>query len=112
MVAGKALSLATGAFTLAWTHSVEAVEWRETWLVSDQLKLIEARVKGSGAGMEPGEGAKLIDGWWVWSPDVAVERLNLAASGATGGGWNLCADGTCQEIGEVPGEPVEIRPCD
>ncbi|MEZ5450817.1 MAG: DUF1850 domain-containing protein [Thiolinea sp.] len=32
------------------------------------LQLLQARVKGSGAGMEPGDDAVLKDGWWVWQP--------------------------------------------
>ena len=35
----------------------------------------------------------------------------LAASGATGEGWNLCAAQTCREIGALPGEPVELSAC-
>jgi hypothetical protein len=106
------LSLAAGEFTLEWTHSVERVRWRETWqLRSGGLALLEARVKGSGAGMEPGEGARLVDGWWVWSPGTWVPSLTLAASGATGGGWTLCADGGCRELGAAAGEAVVLQPC-
>ncbi|MDP3315414.1 MAG: DUF1850 domain-containing protein, partial [Devosia sp.] len=66
---GKMVAIATTLFTLSWTHSVERTDWSETWRVSEQgLELTEARIKGSGAGMDPGEGAKLEDGWWAWSP--------------------------------------------
>jgi hypothetical protein len=61
----KALALA--AFTLAWTNSVEKVEWQEDWRVTPQgLQLVSARVKGSGAGMEPPPEARLSDGWFQW----------------------------------------------
>ena len=57
----KALSIAT--FTLAWTHSIEKTDWQEDWRVTPEgLVLTQARVKGSGAGMEPPPGARLING--------------------------------------------------
>ncbi len=71
--AAAVLSWATSSFTLSWTHSVEKTEWQESWSIEDDaLILKEARVKGSGAGMDPGEGAQLIDGWWVWQPALAT----------------------------------------
>ena len=108
------LQLATAEFTLSWTHSVEKTGWRETWHVEadKRLKLIEAAVRGSGAGMEPGDGAKLKEGWWVWTPKAAsVPSLLLAASGATGAGWTLCDQARCQLIGANAGEPVLLKAC-
>ena len=113
LVAGTALALATPDFTLSWTHSVERTGWHEAWRVADgALVLREFRLRGSGAGMEPGPDARLVDGWWV-SPGggLSVPRLDLAASGATGDGWTLCADGTCRPVGAAPGAPVTIAPC-
>lgn len=111
--AGAALRLGVAAFTLGWTHSVERVRWEETWRVTPAgLELESARVRGSGAGMDPGEGAMLADGWWTWRPErAAVPELVLAASGATGGGWRLCAEGACRELGADPGDPIRIAPC-
>ena len=108
-----ALCLAAGLFTLSWTHSVERIEWREQWAVTDAgLVLQEARVKGSGAGMEPGEGAGLENGWWVWKPQTPLlPHLVLAASGATMSGWTLCDAGGCRELGRRSGDPIVIGPC-
>jgi hypothetical protein len=110
---GEVVRLAVTAFTLAWTHSVERVRWEEAWRVTPLgLTLVEARVRGSGAGMEPPEGARLEGGWWVFTPGVPPQReLVLAASGATGGGWTLCAGGSCHEIGKEAGVPVRLSPC-
>jgi hypothetical protein len=107
------LCLAAGLFTLSWTHSVERIEWRERWAVTDAgLILQEARVKGSGAGMEPGEDARREDGWWVWQPQMPpLPQLMLAASGATTSGWTLCDAGGCRELGRQSGEPIVLRPC-
>lgn len=112
-IAGKQVLLAGAAFTLAWTHSVEKTGWQERWTVTpDGLVLREARVRGSGAGMDPGEGARLEGEWWVWNPDgPLVPKLVLAASGATGDGWRFCHDGHCRTIGRQAGAPVEIAPC-
>ncbi|KGF67432.1 hypothetical protein LL06_22340 [Hoeflea sp. BAL378] len=111
---GKALTVAATLFTLSWTHSVEKTAWQESWRVTEQgLQLAEARVKGSGAGMDPGEGARLEDGWWVWSPDSPeTPELVLAASGATVSAWTICHAGGCVDLGADAQEPIRIRPCD
>lgn len=113
LAGGKAAVMAVSVFTLAWTHSVEKTQWREDWrLTPAGLELVEARVRGSGAGMEPPEGAVLADGWWVYRPQITPQpRIVLAASGATGGGWQLCAGGECVTLGASPGEPVVLEPC-
>lgn len=115
VVAGaRTVALAATAFTLSWTHSVEKTEWREDWrLTPAGLELVAARVKGSGAGIDPPEGAVLEDGWWVYAPAVApLPRLVLAASGATVSGWSLCAQDACMDIGgEEAGEAVVVEPC-
>jgi hypothetical protein len=113
VAAGKTVTLAVAAFTLSWTHSVERTRWREDWAITPAgLQIVEARVKGSGAGMEPAEGAVLRDGWWVYVPKLPPQRtLMLAASGATGGGWTLCTAQDCLTIGATAGAPVELRPC-
>ena len=114
-VAGAAsLHLAVAAFTLGWTHSVERLRWEEDWAVTPAgLVLVEARVQGSGAGMEPDPDARLVEGWWRWRPARPPQpALVLAASGATGGGWTLCAAGECRTLGAAAGEPVHLSACD
>ena len=108
-----ALSLPSPEFSIEWRHSVEKTQWREEWRIDGaSLELTRAMVKGSGAGMEPGDGAVLTDGWWVWRPDLPpLPEVLLAASGATGGGWTLCSGSECHEIGAKPGEPVRLAPC-
>jgi hypothetical protein len=107
---GIASKLLVTAFTLAWTHSVERTVWQEDWRVEgDRLVLVESRVKGSGAGMEPGEDAVLRDGWWRSHPPRSVQELLLADSGAAGT-WTLCA-GDCVELGTGSASPIRVRPC-
>jgi hypothetical protein len=58
-------TLAVESFTLAWTHSIEKTRWEEDWrLAGGRLQLVEARIRGSGAGMEPPAGAVLENGVW------------------------------------------------
>lgn len=112
LAGGMLLALAGPGFSLHWTHSVEKVDWVEEWrLLPGGLRLERARVKGSGAGMEPGAGAVLEEGWWVWSPGTEVAELRLAASGATGAGWRLCDGAVCHELGARPEEALVIAPC-
>ncbi|MFV0410372.1 MAG: DUF1850 domain-containing protein [Paracoccus sp. (in: a-proteobacteria)] len=113
LIGAVALSLSGDSFTLDWTHSVEKVSWREQWqLDPGGLHLRQAAVKGSGAGMEPGPDARLRNGWWVWQPDLApVEKLVLAASGATPSAWKLCDGADCRDLGAMPGAPITLRPC-
>lgn len=113
LMAGAVALAVSHGFTLSWTHSVERTEWVERWrILNGRLHLTQAAVRGSGAGMEPDAGAVLSEGWWVWSPDVSVATLSLAASGATGQGWRLCTDKGCRMIGTAPGEPMRLEPCD
>lgn len=113
VTAGKTFAIAASAFTLSWTHSIERTRWEERWTLAPAgLQLVEARVKGSGAGVEPGDGAVLKDGWWRWVPRVPPQKeLLLAASGATGEGWTLCAKGGCALLGERPADPAVVRAC-
>ena len=100
----KALSLM--AFTLVWTHSIEKVDWQEDWRVTPQgLELVQARVKGSGAGMEPPSDARLVDGWFQWEPRMLMPEVALGNSGAAGE-WRLCADGHCRTLSAIFGYPV------
>jgi hypothetical protein len=100
--AGVAKALSLAAFTLVWTHSIEKVDWQEDWRVTPAgLELVQARVKGSGAGMEPPPEARLVDGWFTWRPARrALAEVALGNSGAAGE-WRLCADGHCRTLSDI-----------
>src|SRR5262249_3674031 len=93
--AGAVKVLAVTAFTLAWTHSIEKVEWQEDWrITSAGLELTEARVKGSGAGMEPSPEARLVQGRFRWKPALpAMGEVTLRDSG-TAGEWRAGVAGS------------------
>lgn len=105
--AGVVKTLSVAAFTLVWTHSVEKVEWQEDWRITARgLELVEARVKGSGAGMEPPPNARLSPGWFRWKPErPAMPEVILGNSGAAGE-WRLCSAGKCRTLSDILGQPV------
>ena len=104
-------------FTLSWTHSIEKIVWDEDWrLDAGALVLTEARVRGSGAGMEPAPGARLVDG--IWHYTVARREASLLLSHSPyAAGYTLCAAGGCQPmIDWLPDLPpvaqIRIHACD
>lgn len=114
--AGVSVAMAWTAFTLSWIHTVEKVEWQEDWRVSTNgLQIVEARVKGTGAGMEPPPDARLDGGWWRYRPQVpTLPRLVLARSEVVDD-WYLCRNGNCVAVGALLGAnapTVTLSPCD
>ena len=109
-------TLAVESFTLAWTHSIEKIRWEEDWRIEDgRLRLDEARIRGSGAGMEPPAGAVLENGVWRYVPRLdPLPRLRLAHSIFTAG-YELCVNRRCRPLAEIVGraenEPVELFAC-
>jgi hypothetical protein len=105
--AGVVKTLSVAAFTLAWTHSVEKVEWQEDWRITAKgLELVQARVKGSGAGMEPPPEARLVDGWFQWRPKRPPLPQVILGNSGTASEWRLCGDGSCRTLSEIFGHPV------
>ena len=110
----KLTVIALNTFTLAWTHTVEKSGWEEDWRNDgDSLVLMEARIKGSGAGMEPPEDARLVDGWWRYTPPaLRVPELRLANNGGPAGRWRVCTNVGCREIGATADNaPLVIASC-
>lgn len=109
--AGVIKTLAVAVFTLAWTHSIEKTEWQEDWRVTPQgLELITARVKGSGAGMEPAPEARLVDGWFQWPVTRPAQREVLLGNSGLAGEWWLCSEGNCRSLSEIVGHAIGARP--
>lgn len=109
------VSLGSGEITLSWRHSVQKSLWEELWQQRPEgLVLTEARVQGSGAGMDPPDGAKRVDGFWRWKPNLpALPEVVMRRSGATAD-WRVCADGRCRSLDELlpaDADPVVMKPC-
>jgi len=104
-----ALCLAAGAlqvripathFTLRWQHSIEKIEWDEDYVVAGRwLMLSGARIRGSGAGMEPPPHAHLDNGVWhytladPWRRELVLARSDFVRD------YDLCVNGRCQPMG-------------
>jgi hypothetical protein len=93
------VSLPVTRFTLRWQHSIEKVEWAEDYeVVGPWLHLSQARIRGSGAGMEPPDGARLVDGVWhyrladPWRREVVLARSGFVPD------YELCAAGRCDRL--------------
>lgn len=95
-------------FTLAWVHSIEKTRWEEDYAVCADtaapagavLHAVQARIRGSGAGMEPPPGAVLRDGWYAYTPaEKQPAALRLSRSGFVPD-YELCPAGRdCQPMG-------------
>ncbi len=92
--------------TLAWTHSIEKVRWEEDYEVRvnaapaqpPALFAVNARVKGSAAGMEPPPDAVLKNGWFEYTPPISqAEVLRLTRSEFTAD-YELCHGSVCQPM--------------
>lgn len=115
VAAGLAVGIAASSFTLSWTHTIEKTRWEEDWRVEgDRLVIDEARVQGSGAGMEPPAEARLEGGFYVWEPEVAPLNELFLRRAPEAGDWTLCADRRCAGLGDWLGgeaDPVKLRSC-
>ena len=112
-----AASLAIDAFTLSWTHSIEKIRWEEDWRIEvGALVLTEARIRGTGAGMEPPVGALLKNGVWHYQPNLPPQAVLRLAHSPHAGGYTLCTATLCAPLADrLPGidnsAEIELRGC-
>jgi hypothetical protein len=85
------VQLPVADFTLAWNHSVEKIRWEEDYRVTGQgLVLEQARVRGSGAGMEVPDGAQMKDGSWHYRRELPpLQSLKLGRTPEAGLSTNV-----------------------
>lgn len=108
-VSGETVFVPVERFTLAWTHSIEKVRWEEDYAVvpgpdsrgPPVLQALSARIRGSGAGMEPPPDARLFNGWYHYTPQLRQPaELRLTRSGFTAD-YDWCVDGRCQPLAQL-----------
>lgn len=112
-------TLPAAHFTLAWTHSVERIRWEEDYSVTPQgLLLGEARVQGSGAGMEIPADARLVDGRWRYRRQLPPLRPLQLGRTPQAGDYQLCLGDECAAMSHWIGPPdidrpwIELWPCE
>jgi hypothetical protein len=115
LAAGATVRLGTLALTLAWTHSVQKTRWEEDYrLTPAGIALLEDRIQGGGAGMEPPPDAKFDGHWWRYTPHIPPQKeIVLRRSGATAD-WDVCIAGECKPMSAyVPpkADPVTLTSC-
>ncbi|HET7731882.1 MAG TPA: DUF1850 domain-containing protein [Usitatibacter sp.] len=83
--------------TLRWTHSVEHVPWEEDYVATSAgLRLVEARVHASGAGMDAPADARWNGSAWSYRPGLPPLAEVALANSAFVEGYRLCLpDGGC-----------------
>jgi len=88
---GFSVALYAPRFTLSWAHVAVPVEWRETWRVHTKtMRLVEAAIKGEGAGVQPPADAEVRDGWSVFVPKRAPQTRLTLVDGAEVKPVRLC----------------------
>ncbi len=89
-------------FTLAWTHSIEKTRWEEDYAVLPStpplLLARDARIKGSGAGMEPPAHARLRGGWFEYLPTERLPAGLRLSRSAFVPDYELCTPGQCRPL--------------
>lgn len=109
--------LAINSFTLSWIHSIEKIRWEEDWrIVGNELVIDEARIRGSGAGMEPPVGAVLKKGIWHYRPALTPQSVLRLSHSPHAGGYTLCTATVCLPLADhLPGidnnAVIELHPC-
>jgi len=110
-------TLPLSTFTLAWTHSIEKIRWEEDYRVEGRhLILEEARIRGSGAGMEPPPDAVFRDGVYHYRATLPpLEKLSLSHSPFTAG-YEICSKTGCRPLAVIMKDLpefalVEVKAC-
>jgi len=91
--------------TLAWEHTVEKVRWEEDYrLEGSRLLLTEARVRGTGAGMDIPDDAVFTAGVWRYRPALSPLAQITITNSLLPLGYDLCVDGKCSRLHDVIGD--------
>jgi hypothetical protein len=110
-------ALAIESFTLSWIHSIEKIRWEEDWRIeAGALVVTEARIRGSGAGMEPPPGATIGKGVWHYRPNLPPQAVLRLTHSPYVTGYVLCTANLCTPLADhLPGidnnAVIELRAC-
>ncbi|WP_217125350.1 DUF1850 domain-containing protein [Hydrogenophilus thiooxidans] len=88
------LEVLGAAGTLRWRHSIEKSWWEEAYTAEPGgVRLLAARVRGSGAGMEPPPEAHFEHGVWVYRPNRLLPKVVLTHS-SFAAPYEWCGEGS------------------
>jgi hypothetical protein len=111
-IASTVLLRVASPATLAWQHSVEHFAIEEEWRATAQgLELAEVRTRGLGAGVHVGDDARLVDGWWRFSPPAVPQAHVTLANSRFAGGYRVCHGGRCEHLAPGLDRAVVMAPC-
>ena len=117
LMAGLLVAVLDDTVTLSWAHSIQKTVWEEDYRREGAaLRLTEARVRGTGAGMDPPQNAVLKHGVWHYVPALpTLPGVQLRHSPYTAA-YRICSGSRCQPVTEwLPGLPEEtilsLAPC-
>ncbi|MDM0047230.1 DUF1850 domain-containing protein [Variovorax dokdonensis] len=116
MAAGTyAVRLPVDRFTLQWTHSIEKIEWDEDYRVAGHwLVITGARIRGSGAGMDPPPQARLDHGIWHYTLDDPWRKEVVLARSEFVPDYRLCMKGRCRPLSDwipISAGPTTLTAC-
>lgn len=101
--------------TLRWYHSIEKIEWDEDYTVAGNwLALTGARIRGSGAGMDPPPNAVLTKGVWSYELEDPWRETVVLARSSYVRDYDLCVGGKCRPLSHwIPIEagPTTMQSC-
>ena len=102
MTSATTVVLPTDRITLSWNHTVERVPWEEDYAIKNAaLVILEARVKRSGAGMEPPSGSIWREGWWHYTPSLGRLPEVILANSAFADGYSICWNFKCRAMNDL-----------
>lgn len=113
------LTQAATHFSLEWTHSIEKTQWLERWQVvaspKPYLRLLNARIEASGAGMEIPDNAIWRNGGYEYAVNQDMSSVTLSHSPFTTQA-QLCVGHRCRPLADwLPGLPaiqaVQLSAC-
>lgn len=100
-VGARIVAVPAHSFTLEWRHTIEKVRWEEDYLIAGEwLLLTRARIRGSGAGMDPPPDAVRDGTAWSYRPADRWRKSVVLARSEIGDDYRLCIKGECRPFDE------------
>lgn len=104
VAAAMTVVLPVHGFTLSWQHSIEKIQWDEDYVVvGHKLQVVDARIRGTGAGMEPPPDAVFKDGIYHYKPKIGPLASFEMARSPYVKDYTICWNHVCHPMADVMG---------